>query len=230
MPPPPPGSLPLPLSMPAGRASLPGTNGFAIAALCCGIFGLFAVSLVLAIVFGFVALHQIRVRPQRGRGLAIAGIVLGGLWLVGLVTLIAVGLATSEPDRNVAGEVTSEGRISIGSLRAGDCFDGAPSEEDLAGGTPLYSVTVKPCTAPHEAEVGAKVMLPEGAFPGDDEAFEIASGACADKLDPLLREDVIDDVDLIVLYPNSALSWRADRSAICILVGLEDSLTDSVLV
>ncbi|MFO0702660.1 MAG: DUF4190 domain-containing protein [Candidatus Andersenbacteria bacterium] len=56
-----------------------GTNGFAIASLICGFLP--GVSL-LAIVFGFVALSQIKQNGEGGRGMAIAGIVLGFLWIV----------------------------------------------------------------------------------------------------------------------------------------------------
>lgn len=55
------------------------TNGFAVAALVFGILG----GSVLSITFGFVALSQVRRSGglQRGRGMAIAGIVLGFVWL-----------------------------------------------------------------------------------------------------------------------------------------------------
>jgi len=63
----------------------PSTNGFAITALILGILG---VSL-LSVVFGAVALSQIRSSggTQRGRGMAIWGIVLGVLWTIALVAL-----------------------------------------------------------------------------------------------------------------------------------------------
>jgi Domain of unknown function (DUF4190) len=45
---------------------------------------------VVSLVLGLVALKQIRARNQGGRGIAIAGIVLSGLWLLILiVTIIA---------------------------------------------------------------------------------------------------------------------------------------------
>ena len=56
-----------------------GTNGFAIAALVLGILWMYGVGSLLALVFGYVALRRIRDSRgrQAGRGLAIAGIVLG---------------------------------------------------------------------------------------------------------------------------------------------------------
>ncbi|MBU6496440.1 MAG: DUF4190 domain-containing protein [Acidobacteria bacterium] len=59
-------------------------NGFAIAALVLGIIWVYWIGSILAVIFAFVAFRQIRRRGERGRGLAIAGLVLG---LVGLLTL-----------------------------------------------------------------------------------------------------------------------------------------------
>jgi hypothetical protein len=69
-----------------------GTNGLAIAALVCGLLWMWWIGSVLAVVFGHVALGQIRNSPvpQGGRGLAIAGTVLGYL---GLLTLLAAIVA-----------------------------------------------------------------------------------------------------------------------------------------
>jgi hypothetical protein len=53
----------------------------AVAALVLGILWLFWLGSVLALVFGYLAKHQIRQRPQKGGGLATAGIVLGYLGL-----------------------------------------------------------------------------------------------------------------------------------------------------
>ena len=81
------------------RTPMPGSNGLAIAALCCGIAGLVPIAAVAAIVLGIVALNQLRDRIQRGKGLAIAGLVLGVLWLVGwAVFIVAVGADESARD------------------------------------------------------------------------------------------------------------------------------------
>ena len=82
------GAMPSSGSMSFEPVPTPGTNGLAIAALCCGIAGILPVAAVVGIVLGFVALGQLRRRIQNGRGLAIAGIVLGALWLGGWVALL----------------------------------------------------------------------------------------------------------------------------------------------
>jgi hypothetical protein len=70
------------------------TNGFAIASLACSIvLGLVPfLGAGLGLVFGIIALRQTARSNERGRGLAIAGLVIGGLALVYSV-LAVVGLA-----------------------------------------------------------------------------------------------------------------------------------------
>src|SRR5262245_11533700 len=62
------------------------TNGFAIASLVLGIIG----GILLSVIFGIVALTQIKNRGQKGKGLAIAGLACSGAWVLGIVAVIAV--------------------------------------------------------------------------------------------------------------------------------------------
>jgi len=64
-------------------ATTPSTNGFAIASLICAVAWFMWFGSALGVVFGHVALRQIKAGGgvQRGRGLAIAGLVLGYLSL-----------------------------------------------------------------------------------------------------------------------------------------------------
>ena len=64
------------------------TNGLAIAAMVLGIVWLWWLGSILALIFGFVALKQIKERHESGRGMAVAGIVLGCFGIgVGVVVL-----------------------------------------------------------------------------------------------------------------------------------------------
>ena len=66
------------------------TNGLAVAALICGIL-----IAPLGIVFGHIALHQIKRTGDEGRGMAIAGVVLGYLLTVlGVLVLVLAVVAT----------------------------------------------------------------------------------------------------------------------------------------
>ena len=121
-PPPPP---PPPAAPPAPPPSAPGyaapyptappsyyprsrTSGLAVSSLVLGILGFFFVTAILAVIFGHVSLSQIKrsLGAISGRGMAIAGLVLGYLWLaffVVIIVLAATGViqtATEEECRN----------------------------------------------------------------------------------------------------------------------------------
>jgi uncharacterized Zn finger protein (UPF0148 family) len=81
----------------AAAAAVPsGTNGFAIASLVLGIVWLYGLGSLLAVIFGYMARSEIDASSGRqgGRGLAIAGIVLGwiGLGLILLLLIVGVSL------------------------------------------------------------------------------------------------------------------------------------------
>jgi hypothetical protein len=69
------------------------TNGFAIAALVAGILS----ASLFAIIFGHVAISQINKTGQQGKGMAIAGLVLGYLWLVVVIFVVVISVIFSDP-------------------------------------------------------------------------------------------------------------------------------------
>jgi hypothetical protein len=72
------------------------TNGLAIAAMVLGILWLYWVGSVLAVIFGHIALNQINAAggTQQGRGMAIAGVVLG--WIgIGILLIVIIAAAAS---------------------------------------------------------------------------------------------------------------------------------------
>jgi len=95
-PPPPPhaGYPPHAYPYPPGFAAPRSTNGMAIASLVLGILWLWWIGSVLALIFGYIAFNQIKLRNESGRGMAVAGVVLG--WIgVGTFVLFAILLAAS---------------------------------------------------------------------------------------------------------------------------------------
>ena len=214
---------PLPPFPPSGAPQAPaqGTNGFAIAALVCGLLFFVPLSAILAIVFGIVALAQLRRTHQRGRGMAITGIVIGSLAMVAAISAIT-WFVLAAPERGADGTHVSSGTTLIDSLRAGDCFSGVEGDR-------LRSVTAHPCAEPHEAQLAALVTLDEAPFPGVEEASVQAEDACLDKADALVRADVTEELDLLYLVPDSSLAWDANRTAHCIFVAVDGEMTGSVL-
>ena len=69
-----------------------GGRALAIASLVLGLFWVFWIGSVLGLVFGLIALGQIKRNNQKGRPLAITGIVLGG---IGVVILLLAILAAA---------------------------------------------------------------------------------------------------------------------------------------
>ncbi len=85
--------------VPAQRFHPPGTNTLAIVSLVLGLVWFYWIGSVLAVVLGIMSLRQLSERDEQGRGLAIAGIVLGAGGLVALVFfgLFAFAMAHGQP-------------------------------------------------------------------------------------------------------------------------------------
>jgi hypothetical protein len=101
-PPPPPGPPPgyVPYTYGQPYAVAPRKNGLGIASMVLGIvavvipcFWIFQIPGVIAVVFGAVALSQLKKHPEKytGRGMAVAGLVLGLVSLVIMLLFIAFG-------------------------------------------------------------------------------------------------------------------------------------------
>jgi DUF1707 SHOCT-like domain/Domain of unknown function (DUF4190) len=69
----------------------PKTNGFAVGALICGIIPFMGG--IPAVILGHVARSQIQRTGERGDGQAIAGLILGYLWISLWALIILVGMA-----------------------------------------------------------------------------------------------------------------------------------------
>jgi type IV pilus assembly protein PilA len=69
------------------------TNGKAIASLVCGLLFFVPMAFIAAIVFGHLALSEIRKSAGRlkGEGMALAGLVLGYMWVAGIPIFLILG-------------------------------------------------------------------------------------------------------------------------------------------
>jgi len=99
------GPLPAPSTVPGTGSpeamhQHPRTNGYAIASMVLGILWIWWIGSALALIFGYVAKNQIDRSNgmETGRGMAIAGIILG--WVgVGLLVLGIIGVAVGRSGR-----------------------------------------------------------------------------------------------------------------------------------
>jgi Domain of unknown function (DUF4190)/Septum formation len=206
-----------------------GTSGFAIASFILGILGLFTISAILSIIFGIVALVKIRNVPQKGKGFAIAGLVLSGIWLAALAVLIAIGVATaphSSAGHPASGPVRQPGGVDIFTLRVAECFD-------YPHGQSVSSVALIPCTQPHDTQVFAQFDLtgPSSSYPGATRLKQQATSGCNSRIAGNLdRSKITNTLSVRFIFPLPG-SWDlGHRSVSCLVVDPTPDLTSSLLI
>jgi hypothetical protein len=205
----------------AGRP-VQGTSGFAIAAFVLGLLG----GAVLSVIFGIIALVKLRTRPQRGKGLAIAGLCLSGVWIAALVGL-AVYNAAGASQRSDTGQITKNGSLGVFSLVTGDCFQHPNGNQPASS---LSEVTAVSCATPHNAQVIAQLPVSGSAYPGiaafQAQEHEGCRAALANDVD---QSKVTPTTELIWTYPKEKAWSDGDRMINCELVDSTADLTTSLL-
>jgi hypothetical protein len=201
----------------------PGTNGFAIAAFVLGLIG----GALLSVIFGIIALGKIRQQPQRGKGLAIAGLCLSGAWVVGLVAVLVVIAQTASQRSPVTGQITKNGHLDVLSLRAGDCF------QHPGGTTPatsLTQVTAVSCTTPHNAQVIAMLPVSGSAYPGEPAFRALAVPGCQAALKAEVDQSKLTSTAVLHFFYPLQQSWDdGEHSISCIVVDSSADLTSSLI-
>ncbi|WHT17160.1 DUF4190 domain-containing protein [Crossiella sp. CA-258035] len=188
------------------------TNGFAIATLVLGILPIILTN-ILAVIFGIISLRQIKQRGDNGKGMAIAGLVLGSAWLL-LLTFAVVVAINTRAVRDEAGQVSEPGRLTVLNLKVGDCFDGIKESKSIS------SVTAQPCGSPHEAEVMDRWDMAGGStYPGEATITDDIAAECDERMTKMLPEAELAKVEIFYFYPTAS-SWRTgDRTAVCVVAG-----------
>ncbi|MEU0271045.1 DUF4190 domain-containing protein [Streptomyces sp. NPDC006307] len=211
-----PGPLPPPV---------PPINGLSIASL---IVGILCCVPPLGMILGAIALARIKKKGERGKGLAIGGMVMS---LVGTL-LVTAGIASGGFREAYDGvrEAMREERSSRSTfdLRKGQCFDrtaGGPESE-------AAEVEIVPCSRPHDGEITGSFKLTGFGkeWPGEkaldaqaEERCETISNAYA--MDAWARPDNA----WLYYYQPSKDSWRyGDREVSCSVAAETGKLTGSV--
>ena len=213
--PPPPVYAPIGQPPPSGK-----TSGWAIASFVLGLVG----GVLLSVIFGIVALRRIKRTGQRGRGLAIAGLVLSGVWVVLVVVIVVAsqGTATRSP---ATGGVTHAGSLNVFSLAVGDCFNNPP------GATSLTTVTAIPCSQAHNAQIYAKFDVSGSvvSYPGDAALTRIASNGCNARVGILDKSKITNSMTIRFLFPLSASWLDGQRTVACMIANPTANITSSLL-
>jgi hypothetical protein len=152
---------------------------------------------------------------RRGRRLAVAG---AGLSLA-TAGVLAVGVLRDD-DRG-------PGEADVFDLRAGDCFDDPPQDEELA------TVAAVPCGEPHDAEVYAvfDTAAADGdGFPGQAALTREAEQGCFERFQPFVGVAPESTSLAVHFLLPTRLSWdnAGDRAITCVVVDPAGPTTGSL--
>ncbi|MGA9347125.1 MAG: hypothetical protein WBV37_18645 [Nocardioidaceae bacterium] len=158
-----------------------GWSAWAIAAFIVGLI-LPLIGILIAIPLGIVALVKIGRARQRGKVLAIVGMVLSVLWWVGLIAL-GVWAVSQQAGRDDSGAITKGGRIPFGDIREGDCISipGSSGAENID----TFKLKAVPCAEAHNAEAVAVIRIDSSAYPGQASLDDQSVQPCVDAVSAL---------------------------------------------
>jgi hypothetical protein len=215
---------PTPAPAPPPRPAPPGPlNKLAVATIVLGALGALIVTAAAALVTGALALSRLRTSNERGKGLAVGGMVLAVAW-VALAALVYVNVLSQPPLRDGKGVVTRKGDLAVTQLQVGDCI------EKWALSTEVSKVTVVPCTTAHDAQVFHAFKVTGTEFPGDGPIRDQASTQCSDKLKTTIKEADRKKIQLAVFKPIAASWKRGEHGVACVAVESGGAVTRSIMV
>ncbi|MGW4485179.1 DUF4190 domain-containing protein [Amycolatopsis sp. NPDC004368] len=196
-----------------------GTNGFAITSL---VLAFLPPTWWLSVIFGIIALVQIRRRGQRGRGLAIAGLSISGVWVLLIAAAVAIGIVSggfAPTADNVA-----VGSNSVFAAQKGQCF--TTYDEQTS------TIAKVPCNQPHHSEIYGLVVLPgddTDAYPGDATLSAQARQFCeAEQRNFFAATTPPSGLVMAVYYPDEVTWQGRGHSAVCTFESENGALTAPV--
>jgi hypothetical protein len=198
-----------------GMRPSPGWSGLAIGALVAGCIPW--IGILAAIPLGVIALVRIGKTGQRGKPLAILGIIISVvIWAITILLIVVV--AKDKVERSGSGEITSSGRIDFADIRTGDCVNihglGA------GGSIGLFDLKGVPCSQTHNAEAAGTVAVSGSSYPGFDTLTRQAQQRCASLESAYVDPSRVSDPQPYLLAPNEGL-WKSSDSThhiVCFVV------------
>ncbi|MEU9788920.1 DUF4190 domain-containing protein [Streptomyces phaeochromogenes] len=192
-------------------------NGLAIAALVLGILCFLP---LVGLILGFFALAQIRRKGERGKGMAIAGMILSGIGAAILALALATGGAAEFWDGFQEGAREASENGATFSVDEGECFDTpGGSLEGMA-----YDVDTVSCDEEHDGEVFANFRMASGSYPGDSAITEAADDKCYTLQYAYAMDTwaIPENVDIYYFTPTRD-SWSlGDREISCLFGNVDE--------
>lgn len=183
-------------------------DGVAVAALVTGVLSLGPVPLAL----GIAGMSRTRRSGTRGRGLAVAGLVLGALQTVALVVAGVVLWTAWSQSRPLPADVSAARDAYVGQVVVGNCLATLPDDGDVS------LVRVVPCDDAHVARVTSEYRFAERAvWTGQRDADDLVARSC------VLTPDEVEAGARTVTWAPTQESWgRGDRTGLCLVVTAGD--------
>ncbi|MFG2710161.1 DUF4190 domain-containing protein [Streptomyces goshikiensis] len=209
-------SWPPPAPRPAWGAPAyrqPALNGFAPASLLVGVLCFPP----LGVLFAVVALVQIARRRERGKAVALVGLVVSGVMTVALAVLVgqyADGFfARIASARHLA--VTEGEFTAIDGMRAGDCFN-VPGGNLYDESSSVYRIG---CAEVHDGEVTSSTLLEGKGFPGSEQLRKAATDTCWKSMDEYAMDTwALPEYAELFHFAPSRGSWRdGDHRLLCVI-------------
>ncbi len=187
-------------------------DAVAVVAVASGIIA----AVPVAAVTGIVALARTRQGRRRGRGLAVTGLLLTGVWLVAGALVLALLLRPAPLPRD-----PHPLRGTIFALRTGDCANTARNGVSAAH--------VVPCRQLHQDEIYGTFRMAGTRWPGTTALAKVARLGCASRLagylDPQIAPAGLTET---YIFPDQG-AWQAGaRTVVCEIRGTAGPLTGSV--
>ncbi|MFF1412265.1 septum formation family protein [Streptomyces sp. NPDC058289] len=194
-------------------------NGFALASLLVGLLCFPP----LGIVFAIVALVQIGKKGERGKALAVWGLVVSLVMsLAAVVAVPVLGRALDRLDERSGSRRAAQLRedvegtlVDASELRVGHCFNVAGG--DLLAEAPL--VFRIDCAEVHDAEVTSATSMSEQRFPGVEQMRSTAAKDCWSAQDAYAMDTwALPAYAELYYFAPSRRSWSdGDRRIVCVI-------------
>ncbi|MBN0039195.1 septum formation family protein [Cellulosimicrobium cellulans] len=162
---------------------------------------------------GAAGLSRVRSRGTRGRGLAVAGMVVGAVVTVAWAAGALVWWQGEQGRTPLAGDVDAPQTVNAVQLVLGTCLDELPPDGEVS------QVRAVPCADEHRAQVVARTDLgADEVWPGQQAVDHRVARVCTPDV---LGADAPEGVELVVWSPTEA-SWRdGDRTGLCLAHGAD---------
>jgi hypothetical protein len=179
----------------------------------------------LGVIFGALGLQSVRSRTATNRGLALTGVIAGGIWIiVGIVGF--VGVMARDWGAPSGSQFTAVEDVVVG-----DCFAKYGDAEKEGEGFDVSGLYVLDCDSRHYGEVYYIGTITASAYPGWDEVIALTGEGCnTDAAAQGVDLDKVAELGAFYIFPTTE-SWASGgQSYVCMLTSEAEDLVGSVLL